>query len=153
MPLQYNLYKGITSKFGACQFSVKEPDWNNDSPGVVFVNACSSTGPNVYDWDNKFVFALSIGDLGKILHYFVSAGEKESLNLVHDPNKGKEGEGSTIKSMSFYTQNGCLQGAMITCTTKTGDNVATHKIPLSGDEVIVLKSLFDAAIPRLLGWT
>jgi hypothetical protein len=156
--LQYNLYKGVAAKqgnsknFGACQFSFKSANLEAMEPGVIFVNACSAVGPNKYDWDNKFIFALSTTDVSKILHFFVSAGPGESLSLVHDPNKGREGEGSVIKQMSWYTKNGCLSGAMITCSTKQNKENTSHRIPVSGDEIIALKCLFEAAIPAMMAW-
>jgi hypothetical protein len=162
--IQYNLYKGVggvkpgkKTGFGAIQFSLKQPDLSADlkdmRPGVVFVNACSSVGPNKYNWDNKFVFALGLPDIGKILHFFISAGEGESLNLVHDPHKGGEASGQVIKNMNFYTKSGCLNGCMITCSIKEEKESISHKIPVSGDEVIVLKTLLEAAIPAILGWS
>jgi hypothetical protein len=163
MPQQYAIYKGVkgpkqgeATGFGALQVSLKPHEETGEfggQEGVVFINACSSTGSNQYDWSNKFVFALGLTDIGKLLHFFVSAGEKESLNLVHDPDKGKEKEGTRIKSMSIYTNGGCLNGAMITCSIKQGGDVVSHKIPISGDEVMVLKCLLETAVPAILGWS
>jgi len=157
--LQYNIYKGKSSpgatspsKWGACQFSIKYPDLDKRDAGVVFVNAASAKAPDVYDWDNKFVFALGLTDIGKILHFFISAGEKGTCNLVHDPNKGRDNEGSVIKSMNFYTQSGCLGGCMITCSTKNGSETVSHKIPVTGDEVVVLKCLLERSVSVILGW-
>jgi hypothetical protein len=158
--IQYNIYKGKSRsgipKFGAIQFSFKPPvlsdDFRKEREGIIFVNAASATTSDVYDWSNKFVFALGLTDLGKILHFFISAGAGDSASLYHDPDKGKENEGTKVKTMSFYTKEGCLNGCMITCSTKQDSNIVSHKIPVSGDEVIILRSLFDAAIPAMLGW-
>lgn len=161
--LQYNIYKGVKGPkqgqkygWGAIQFSFKPPvlsdNYKDEKEGVIFVNAASSTASDVYDWSNKFVFALGLTDIGKILSFFVSAGAGDSQSLYHDPDKGKENEGSKVKTMSFYTKEGCLNGCMITCSTKLNGEVVSHKIPVSGDEVIVLKNLLEAAIPLILGW-
>ena len=156
--IQYDIYKGVSAKnaWGALQFSLKLPvlsdNLKEQKSGVVFVNACSSNGPNKYDWSNKFVFALGLTDLGKIIRFFVAGKAKESLKLYHDPDKGKQNEGTRGKTMSFYTQDGCLNGCMITCSTGSGEEQTQHKIPVSGDEVIVLKNLFETAIPAILGW-
>ena len=131
--IQYSIYKGMgkNSNFGAIQFNLKKAE--EEREGVIFVNACSSTGVNIYDWENKFTFALGIADLGKILAFFVTAGENGQLSLVHDPNMKKEGAGEIIKSMNFFTKEGCLNGCLITTTTKKGSDVVSHKIPVSGD--------------------
>lgn len=161
--IQYSLYKGAKGPkqsqqygWGAIQFQLKpavlSDNFKNEKEGVIFVNAASSTAADVYDWSNKFVFAMGLPDLGKIIRFFVAGGAGESLSLYHDPDKGKENEGTRSKTMSFYTKDGCLNGCMITCSMKSEEEQVQHKIPVSGDEVIILKNLFEAAIPAILGW-
>jgi hypothetical protein len=163
--IQHNLYKGVSGKFGAIQFSLKDPILYSDEglllkvadreAGVVFVSACSSVGKNKYDWNDEvqFKFALGITDLGKLIHFMVSAGSGGELSLVHDPNKGRKDEGKIIKSMRLFTGNGCMGGMMITTDEKKNGKNIVHKIPVTGDEVVVLKVLFEAAISRILGWS
>ena len=163
--IQYNLYKGTKGPmpgkktgWGVLQFSFKPPilsdNFKKEKEGVIFVNATSSTAPDVYDWskESKFIFAMGLPDLGKIIRFFVAGRADEQFSLYHDPDKGKENEGSRNKSMSFYTKDGCLNGCIVTCSMKSGSSTVSHKIPVSGDEVIILKNLFEAAIPAILGW-
>jgi len=154
--MNYACYKGVSGSWGAIQFDMKYPDVDKEKmitrPGVIFINACTAIGKNQYDWKNKVIFALSIDELGKLLHFFVSAGEGESLNLVHDSGKGSATEGELIKTMNCFTRDGVLGGMMVTIMQKKDDQTTTHKIPVSGNEVMVLKALFEFAIPRLLGW-
>ena len=149
---QFSVYKGTSGKFGALQFKLLPSTGEIDNVGVVFVEACSSTGPNQYDWANKIIFALSPVDTGKMLHFMVTAEANGSLSLVHDPNMKGENQGKVVKTMQFYTKEGVLGGMMITVSKKENEAVTSHKIPLSGDEVMVLKNLLEAAIPAMFAW-
>jgi hypothetical protein len=148
--MNYAIYK----KQGAIQFDLGEPRITEDKwrEGVVFINIASATGERQYDWNSKIVFALSVDDVGKLLHFFITAGENDSLNLVHDPNKNSTDEGKIVKSMNVWTREGSLGGVMMTLTSKMGEDSIKHKVGLSGHEVVVLKALFEHAIPKLLAW-
>jgi len=150
---QFAIYKGVKGKYGAIQFDIKPYNSIENQAGVVFVNACSTTGPNQYNWDNKFTFALSVGDISKILHFFMTSGEEGKLSLVHDPNMKSQNAGKTLKTMNFFTKQGVLDGMMVTATTKAKGNTISHQIPFSGDEVVALKVLLERAISILIGWT
>ena len=153
--MKYAIYKGVSGKWGGIQFNVTDPRLGETSPRPrsVMVDICSPKGENKYDWDNKIQFALSVDELGQILHFFVTADAKGNLNLVHDPNMKSENAGKTFKTMNFYTREGVLDGLMITMTQKENDKVIhTHKVPVSGPEVMVLKSLFESAISMIMEW-
>jgi len=147
---QFAIYKGHSAKFGGLQFDLGYP--TEQKKGAVFVNACSATGPNVYDWENKIVLALGVTDIGKILHFMVSAAPGGNLSLVHDPNMKGNQQGKVVKTMQFYTKDGVLGGMMVTVSSKQENKTVSHKIPMSGDEVIILKNLLESAIVPLLQW-
>ena len=153
---QFALYKGSGGKFGACQFNLKPYEYSSDpskgKTGVVFINAASSTAPDVYDWTNKIVMALNVTDVGKLIQFFVSAEAGSSVNLVHDPKMGTDEAGKTYKGLSIFTKEGPLNGGLITVKVKSGDTQVQHKIPISGDEVVVLKTLLETAVVRMVGW-
>jgi hypothetical protein len=151
--MDYRVYKGKTGKFGAIQFSAPtSADNDKNKPGVIFINIANALAPDSYDWKNKIIMALNLTDLSAILHFFVTAGSGASLSLYHDPDKGKSNEGTRAKQLNIFTKDGVLGGMMITCSQKMDNGTITCKVPLSGPEVICLKTLLEWALPRMLNW-
>ncbi len=160
-PLQFNIYKGKLSKnsegtipkFGALQFSLKYPDFKEGqkypNEGCVFVNMTNATAPDVYDWANKIVLALSVTDLGKVLYALRSGTEAK---IYHDPNMGSENQGKISKGLNFSSPGGLEKGFMITGTQTSEGVTKKATVPLTPDEVTVLANLIAAAIPLCLGW-
>ena len=109
----------------------------------------STTGRNEYDWDNKIVLALSTTDVGKILHGFFTGQE---CSIMHDPGAKSESQGLVKKNLHVISPKGTANGCMIRATHTAAGQSRTHSVPLSGDELIVMKELLQAAIPAMLNW-
>jgi hypothetical protein len=153
MSLQYNIYKGSSSRFGAVQFNLKLPVQNDKEEwqdGCVFLNITSATGPNVYDWSKKIVFALSVNDLAQLVFGMKTGNE---VKLYHDPGAKSESAGAVKKSLWFTSPKGTLEGGMLTVSQQKGDEQLKHTVPLSGYELIALITLFETAISKCLGWS
>lgn len=172
-PLQYSVYKGVSGKFGALQFNLQKPHYYKDKSkdftgalaldnfgklkegwkqreGAVFIEATSSTGKNVYDWENKVIFACSVTDMGKVVSALRMG---TALDLMHDPGASTDTKGAIIKHVNLFTKEGYLKaGAMVTVTEQNGQEKKEHKIPLTADECHVILELFGTAISRALGW-
>jgi len=123
--------------------------------GCLFLNIASAKDKNVYDWENKIVFALSVSDMGQIL-YFLTMGcdpkGNESLSLMHDPGAKSESQGAVKKFMRLYSPKGVAKGCMVTMTQQSGGQERKHEVPLDGAEAMTLRSLLQAAIPQALNW-
>ena len=177
--LQFAVYKGIGGKYGALQFNLQPPhyyrgkekshdgkDSNGQSifesenswklkdgwkirEGAVFLEITSATGPNVYDWDNKIILALSVIDIGKVLMKLLT-GEK--CEIMHDPGAKSQSQGTVKKFLNIISPDGPSVGVVFTATQISGGEKRTHTVTMSGSEVIILKNLFDRAIARTLNW-
>lgn len=133
--------------------------------GCIFLEATSAVGPNKYDWKQSVRMALSPNDIGKVL-YFLQTGQSSNkkernkqdgtpskgMSLMHDPNARTDRQGEIRKYLKFYAPNGPADGLILTVEQVTGDDKRSHQIPVSGDEVMVLRSLLSAAIPSALNW-
>lgn len=149
-PLKYALYKGVGGKFGCFQFQLL-PAYRSskNDEGAVFIEAAPTTAPNVYDWTQKIVFALSAADIGSLLSGFNSGNCK----LLHDPGAGSETKGKRVKNLEL--QAGQNAGTFfLSLSEKTGEEEArVVKIPVAPGEARCLIALLTAALPVILGWT
>lgn len=180
-PLQYAIYKGTGGKFGAIQFNLQAPHFYNGKrkdydgrvgeddgaafrledgkrilkdgwkqrEGAIFLQITSAKDKNVYDWDNKIIMALSINDIGKVIMALLT-GEK--CELMHDPGAKTESQGTVKKYLTISSPKGPAVGVVISATQMAGSDKKTHTVPVTGDEVIVLKTLLQQAISRTLNW-
>ncbi len=173
-PQQYAVYKGVSGKFGAVQFNFQSPHTYNPSnnkekdftgqtrekdgvkwkvrEGAVFVDITSAKGKNVYDWENKITFALSVNDLGKILYGLRTAREGSEISLMHDPGAKSESAGKVRKHINFTSPSGPSAGFMLNVTQVTGKEKRSHTVPLSPDEVLIVGTLFQRAVSEALAW-
>lgn len=177
--LQYAIYKGKGGKFGAVQFNLQSPhpyrgkDKSFDGrfkgesifetiegktrlkegwkirEGCVFMDITGPKGSDVYDWDNKIIMALSITDIGKILLSLVTGDE---CKLMHDPGAKTDAQGTVKKYLTITSPRGPVVGVILSATHVSGPDKRTHTVPLSGDEVLVLRTLFQTAVSRALNW-
>ena len=177
--LQHAIYKGTGGKFGAIQFNLQSPHYYRGKDksfdgkfkgesifevvegktklkegwkireGCVFMEIASPKGKNVYDWENKIIMALSITDQGKILLALVTG---DDCNLVHDPGAKTEAQGSVKKYLSITSPKGPVVGVIFKATHVSGPDKRSHTVPLTGDEVLVLRTLFQTAISKTLNW-
>lgn len=174
-PLQYAVYKGMSGKFGAVQFNFqpphyyreKEKDFTGDRAldqdgrlleqagwkqreGAIFVEVAPTSGQNKYDWDRKINFALSVTDMGKIIHFLASG---KDTSIMHDPGAKTDKQGSVKKYLNLSSPKGILDaGAMLTLSQTSDQDKLQHTVPLSPDECIVLRQLLLSAVPAALQW-
>jgi len=179
-PLQYSIYKGIKGNNGAVQFNLQSPHWyygktksydgfDKDSnsifevinskrklkegwkmrEGAIFMNITSAIGPNTYDWENKIVIALSITDIGKVILSLLTGDE---CKIIHDPGAKSASQGLTKKFVNISSPEGPAVSVMLNVRESTGQNTKSHTVPISGDEVVVLKELLQTAVSRVLSW-
>jgi hypothetical protein len=172
-PLQYAVYKGTGGQYGAVQFNFqrshfyngKQKDFTGDRAlavdedgrqklrdgwkareGCIFMEITSTKDKNVYDWDNKIIMAMSISDMGKLLLGLNNLGETK---LMHDPGAKTDQQG-LVKKLLKVTLSG--QGAMFLCSQSSNGENKSHSVPLSPDEVVVLRILLQQAISQALNW-
>lgn len=172
-PLQYAVYKGVGGKFGAVQFNLQRPhfyrgrdkdftgaqaldgegrlvnDWKQRE-GAIFVEAASASGKNVYDWESKITMAMSVNDMGKIVHALTTTG---NVDIMHDPGAKTDKAGLTSKHLKLYSKEGVMKaGCLLTLIQTTGGNTIKHTVPVAPDECIIIRQLFASAIPSSLQW-
>jgi hypothetical protein len=166
-----HFYKGKQKDFNGTEaFEVvdgrrKLKDGWKERQGGVFVEVAPTVDKNTYDWQQKVIMALSINDLGKLL-YFLKTGKSSNKNerekegrptnsvvIMHDPNAKKDGAGATQKYLKLYSPNGTSEGCMLTVVqVENKKKKFEHSVPLSGDELVVLATLFQSAISKALNW-
>jgi hypothetical protein len=163
---------------GAVQFNLQDPHYHNPSTkqrdfsgkealeegedgrrrlkegwkereGCVFMEATSAKDKNVYDWDKKVIMALSVTDMGKLMLTLATGDE---CKIMHDPGAKSESAGAIKKWLMVSSPKGTKNGVMISISQKAAGDERRHTIPLSGDEVMVLKTLLQAAVSRALNW-
>lgn len=175
-PLQFSVYKGMKGNHGALQFNLQLPHyykgkeksydgegvfeevdgrWKlkegwNKREGCVFLEITSATGQNVYDWENKIIMALSVTDIGKLL---LTLRTGDECKIMHDPGANTTASGVVKKWLDVSSPKGVKTGVFFSVTKQAAgtDNV-THRVPLSGDEAMVLAQLLSTAISRALNW-
>ena len=133
--------------------------------GCVFLEIAPPVDKNKYDWNQKIIMAFSVNDMAK-LSYFLTLGKspnkKErnrqdgqpsgSMVIMHDPHAKSDRAGQTQKYFRIYSPDGPADGAMITVVQKEGDQKREHQVPVSGDEVVVLRALLTSAMSNALNW-
>ena len=146
---------------------VRVKDWNARTPrdcpvcrtkmktreGAIFVEAASTVGDNVYDWDNKIRMALSASDLAKVLHILETGAPGAEEEIMHDPGAGSSQQGQVGKWLKISSRDGATKGVMLNVRQRSNlEESKSHTIPLSGPEVRQLASCIRSFIPKALGW-
>ena len=160
-PLQCTIYKGVTGKFGAMRISLKKAytDTKRDrDEGCVFIEACGTTAPNNYDWENKIVMALNMSDIAKILLYLRTEGEdpqfkkdKGELKIFHDRGAGTSQKGQDTTSLNIKRPEGWDNLVLSMHRNASGESINTS-VSLSSSEAIFISVLLQAAIPLIVAW-
>jgi hypothetical protein len=157
-PLQYRIFKGIKGKYGAIRFGLLPAYVNSGNSdkqeGAVFVEAAPTNGPNNYEWkNNKIVFALKVTDIGKILS-FLKTKTESSLKLLHDTGLSKgRSQGELVTVLNISSPNETMKSYWINMSQKEqGSSKNEVKIPISIDEMLIIFTLLEKAIPRILAW-
>lgn len=154
-PIQYAIYKGVKGKWGAVQFdfrpAILAENPRENKEGVIFMSITSTKAPDVYDWENKIVFALSLNDVSTLLLALRTDGK---ASIMHDPHANSDKAREVSKTLNLSSPKGLEAGCFLNMTEKRGsEEVAKHSVPLSPTECMALGTLFQAALPRMLGWT
>jgi len=109
-----------------------------------------------YDWENKIIVKLGSSDIGKILAYFhpqimYYRQTPPELALFHKNDRGsksiklewQEREWKGKKTYSYYLSVSSKEGS---------NNPVRVSVPISLDEVEILKIGFNRALEIILGW-
>lgn len=169
-PLQWAVYKGTGGRFGALQFKLQGPHYYNNQgqkdytgrlafdedgrfkdgwkirEGAVFMEITSANGKNSYDWSSKIIFALSVGDMGKVLLGLSRAGKTE---IMHDPHAKTDNANNIKKFLNVEVSD---KGAVVSCSQIGNGERKSHSVPLGPDEVVTLRALLTRAISKSLNW-
>lgn len=182
-PLQLAFYKGVGGKWGALQLNPQRPHyyvkgkpslknydgkfildkWNHDNAGLtrddmtsregaIFLDITSAVGKNQYDWEQKVTMALSVNDIGKLLT--VLEGFAGKVTIMHDPHAKSSTAGKIQKYLELASPKGLKEGCMVHVREiHTDGNNKKHSVPLSADEVCLLRTALRGFIPVALGWS
>lgn len=126
--------------------------------GCVFVEMASATGKNLYNWSESVTMALSINDLGKLLFFLVTGkssstrDEDKTMTIMHDPHAKSDRQGQIKKYLKFTSPKGTAAGCLVTITKMDGEQRLSHMVPMSGDELLTLRTLVQQAIARSIAW-
>lgn len=126
--------------------------------GTVFLEVTSAKEKNIYDWTKKITIALSTTDLSKLLYGFRtgcsnSEGEPTEVKLLHDPGAKTETMGKVQKHLTLSSPKGPSVGFMLNLAEFGGQEKLIHTVPLLPEEALVLCTLFQAAIVKMLAWS
>ena len=143
------------------------PTWRGDENGPrsierggsILVETAAATSRRDYDWGRKQTFALNVLEIGKLL-----TRGRDELTFVHDPNKGKVGEGTTVKTFRLSRMNtdseqdlllklvfpGAVSlmnlavspaGFFVTVSTRGGQSEGTVSVAVDDSEMAVVDEL------------
>ena len=112
---------------------------------MVLVEAAPAKAQRDYDWGAKITFALSVGELGKL----ISNARRSEISFVHDPNKGREAEGTVVKNFKM-SRMGSDTGFFVTLSRRgyAGAGSESISVPIDDSEFAVMDELFRYSIPR-----
>lgn len=146
--LQYNIYKGISGKQGAVQFSLL-PAYKSKKKdeGAVFIEAAPTIGPNEYNWRSKIIFALGINDIGKVL---VTLQGGAGCEIYHDPDTGTEKKNTRAKRLII--EPGSPGTFKLALSQQLSEEKRYVQLYIDAGEAQILTALLTRAIERILGW-
>lgn len=147
--------KNYEGKFIPKEWLVANPNLTKDDllsrEGALFIEMCSATGKNVYDWEHKIIMAMSITDMGKLL--MILEGSVPEMKIMHDPGAQTETAGKIQKWLNISSPKGIKEGVLFNMSKKEADGTVTkHMVPLDGGEVKVLSCAIRQVIPVALAW-
>eukprot|EP00798_Chlamydomonas_sp_ICE-L_P010682 gene10682-12372_t len=151
---KYSVYKGKA----ALRMNFVPPTWNETQKGDVYVEregvlklqfapiGAKTTGTNIgqrnYDWSTNLYFAMTSNEMAMFL------ADKNGFELHHVPNEGNAGEGTQTKSLKL-SPSGRDDGAFVFNLAQNGTKAAKVMIPLGPNEMAVIKSLINYALPHV----
>ena len=71
---------------------------------------------------------------------------------MHDPGAKSETQGKIKKNLNVASPKGTSNGCMVRASYTAAGETKSHQVPLSGDELIVMKELLASAVPQMLKW-
>lgn len=166
-PLQYAIYKGINGKNGVLQFDLKpfDPDMIKEGmsakekdkakKGAVFIDAAKAIGKSQYDYENDIKFSMSESDLAQFLMGTNSGADEDTelVNIYHKIERNGQDVSKSLRVKQGRTdEKSGLPTFMVTLTEKGGGADKLVTVPVSAVEMLTLRKLFEAALPRILGW-
>lgn len=174
-PLQFAIYKGMGSKFGAIQFRPQFPHFYCPScktkynelvskckcgfegkldtrEGCIFLEIANTIDKNIYDWapDKKTVMALSVMDIAGML--LVLEGSQSEFKIMHDPGAKSEKSGQITKNLNLSSPKGIKEGCIVNISAKSGEKTLQYMVPLNAAETKALAVLFRNQLSVCLGW-
>ena len=160
LPIPFKVYKGVKGNFGAMRINFKQPYTNSDpkkKEGVIFVEMVPAIGPNVYDWENqKITMALSLADIPKIILYLRSPKhpdfKKGKLQLIHDRGAGTHTKGEHITTLEVVKPDD-KNSYFFKMYQNINGTTTQATVPISAAEAIVIGTLLQTAISKILSWT
>lgn len=152
----YTIYKGK----GAMSMKPIKPSFrtlNNGGislakEGAILLEFANTTGPRSYDWTNKQTFALSVAEMGSLL----TLNPQDSTEFVHDPMKGKEGEGTIYKKLKIApvtdTRTNAQGLSFALSVTENRSQSGNVYVTVSKSEFAIMRTCITYMVPYMLGW-
>lgn len=143
LPAQYQIFKGKS----AARFKISHAQEDYKS-GFVYVEFAPVKGKNdngnrIYDWESsKIGIKLEIVDLAK-LGYALQYGL--DCQIYHE-YKG------TSKVIDLKRSDGGASPYFLSVTQSTDGAKSNVSVPIASEEAYALLTLFNRAIPSILGW-
>lgn len=140
----YNIYK----RKAAAQFSLLPPRRDDNGritkTGAILLEMAPSQGEKSYAWkSSKLTFAFGINDITQFFDDPNSPNGQKWGNFFHQ-NDG------VVKRLQISHGEGKYEGTFMMALSAGDDKVS---ISLSSGEFQVLGRLFNAALPKMLGWS
>lgn len=139
---QFTIYKGMSGKHAAVQATLGRANLKVERKGAVFLEIAPTVGPNKYDWENKMIFALGVGDIQQIVGHDFRGGDK--LKLIHKKD-------DNIKSMNITPGNNGTLFFAFYGKAQNGNDFETS-LPVSRGEWRVFTHLLLQSVPAILAW-
>jgi len=149
----HSIYKGkavLTVEPRAPEFVTLESGaFKIGREGNVFLQFAPAAGTRQYDWDRKQIFSLSATEIGTL----ISLGPTESCEFFHDPFIGRSDEGKVRKVLKVEPlSDGSGHLFNLSVLNMLINMEESIFVPVTKGEYAVLVSLFNFALPYLLGW-
>lgn len=147
----YKIYKGLSGKWGALQLDLIPIENSRRDLGTVLITFANPKLNRTYDWDHKVIMALNLSDIATILEFLSSAEFGGVTSIFHDPNAGTSESGQQEKKLTLAKGN--EHGWFLGVSYRSSSGASTEvRVPVKDGEMIVIKTLLQHAIPRILGW-
>jgi len=136
----------IYKKIAAASFTLLPPQWDNkgymDKHGAILLEIAPGEGDQVWNWNKKLKFAISIADICTLTDK--DPTKHRCFHEHHEKPKTLQIQRGEGKYENTY---------MMTLAEGQGPNRVNYSVPLSSGEYRTLIQLFDRSVPLMLGWT